>query len=265
MRTQAPAPVRPTRTIPYRVRVTLRRLVLVAAVAPAMLAATACEREQPEVPDVPVPTTSADQTDGSRTPIRDEVPERCEDLIRFTRLLEVIAVPVDGSNEQIYNDDVLEGSGRTARLSCRYGVPFDLTDPNATPSPGVPPTVDPSPTPGPGPALAIAVSSYTDADIARGRVEDTVINAQGTGSQVAARPIGDVEAFMLMDSEDVSYVLADGPLTYVFTLRRGLVPAEDEESTVIAVVEEVVGVEDVTPTPTPSGSASAAPTSPTGA
>lgn len=243
----------------YGVRVTPCRRVLIAAVVPMVLATAACEREQPEVPEVPAQTTPADETAATRTPTRTAVPEVCEDLIDYTRLLDLVAIPMDGSNDRVYNDDDLASSGRTARLTCRYGVPFDLSDPAATPTP----TPGATPTPGPPPAVVVAVSSYIDADVARGRVEGTVADSQDGGGTVSARPLAGIEAFLLADAEDVSYVLADGPLTYVFTLRRGLVPPEDEEPALVALAAEVVGVEDVppeSPTESPTGSPMGSPT-----
>jgi hypothetical protein len=217
-----------------------------------LLAVSACARPaEPEVPEVRTPSatgpdgaTAADPASPAPTA---GVPELCEDLLTFGRLVQILQVPLDGGTGRVFNDDYLSDSGRTGRLTCTYGVPTDLDEPATPGQPAAPAPVPPTPVP---PPVEISVSGYTEADVAGARVEATVAGAQGSGTQIEAQAIGGRDGFVLNDPEDVSFVVADGARTYVVTLRHGVVPAAAERVVLLGLAGELLGE----PVPTPTAS-----------
>lgn len=218
----------------------LRPAIGVAIALALVSSATACSnQDDPEVPVVPTPSSSdpsGDGSGGSPSPsVAAAVPEECTDLVSAARLAQIVQVPITGDSRRVYNDDFLPDSGRTGRLTCSYGLP--VVAPGATPPP----------TPAP-PAIEIAVSSYTDAEIAAGRIESTVEAAQAGGGQVSAQPVGGRDGFILADTEDITIVVADGVLTYVATMRRGFVPPAAEPVVLLGLASAMLGVPSPTPT-----------------
>ncbi len=222
-----------------------------------MLAAvSSCGRPaEPEVPEVrrPSATDTGDAAAGtspSSGPAAG-VPELCEDLLTFGRLVQILQVPLEGGTGRVFNDDYLPDSGRTGRLTCTYGVPTDLDEP-ATPGQPMPstPPVPVPPTPVP-PPVEISVSGYTETDVASARVEATVAGAQGSGTRIEAQPVGGRDGFVLDDAEDVSFVVADGARTYVITLRHGVVPATAERVVLLGLAGELLGEPVTTSTASP--------------
>lgn len=206
-----------------------------------MLMAGCSNRAEPEVPEVPDPSASQSSsgTPGDPTPSSSStvgVPETCGELISFSDVLTIVQAPLPGDNSRVYNDDFLADSGRTGRLTCTYGIA------------PVPTGVVPPPTPAP-PPLEIAVSAYTDPEIASGRISSTVDSVRANGGQAAPQAIGGRDGFVLTDTEDVSFVVADDVRTYVITLRHGVVPAAAEPVVLLDLARAVLG--DAAPTAAP--------------
>lgn len=159
------------------------------------------DRDEPTVPEVPTPTPTETRTDAAPTPTYTAgVPELCEDLLTGGEVRTIVEVPYRGGVDRVYNDDRLPDSGRIGRLTCRYGVP---SRPNRAP------------------AVEISVSAYTSADIAAGRITDSV---GGAGDDVPERQtFQGRDGFLLRDKKSVSLLFADDVRTYVITMRVGVV------------------------------------------
>lgn len=188
-----------------------------------------CTEDEPEVPEIP--TTPAQSGETPTTPATSPgaeptgVPELCSELIRTRDVARIVETPMPGGVRRIYNDEFLESSGRTGRLTCEYGLPEEGESPS--------PSADEA-----GPVLSIAVSSYTDAEVAAGRIDMTV---GATSSQVEAQAVAGQEGFFLRDDEDITLVFADGILTYVVSLVRDFVPEPAEPVVLLAIANQLVG------------------------
>jgi len=192
---------------------------------------------------VPVPsagtTTGGDRTGAGASPSPSAtgvaVSENCDDIIPFTEVVRIVAAPLSGAMNRVYADDFPAESGRTARLTCQYGVRPATNGGEAPP-----------------PQVEIAVSGYVDDAAATTRVEDTVGSARSAGQQIEALAGGGSDGFLIGDAEDITYVAAIGDSTLVVTLARGVVPATAERVVLLGLVEAALGVSDSTPTPTPA-------------
>jgi hypothetical protein len=220
----------------------VRDRALVAAGILALLVSSGCSREADE-PELPVlstepPSGSAEPTTDPAVgmPTTGPIPEFCDEVIPFTDVVRIVAVPIRGGSSRTYATDFSAESGRTARLTCEYGVP-------------------PSPARGkaPPPQVEISLSSYVDATAASARLEDTVGSARSAGQRVEAQAVTGHEGFLLADTEDITYVAAVGDRTLVITLARKVVSAPAERVVLLGLAEAVLGV------PVPTASPTAAP------
>ncbi|HZY29522.1 MAG TPA: hypothetical protein VFE49_14820 [Jiangellaceae bacterium] len=179
------------------------------------------------------PTTPGGSPSSSVTSL--SVPQSCDDVIPFTEVVRIVAVPLGGSTNRVYADDFPGESGRTARLTCQYGV-------------------RPAPAGGqaPPPQVEIAVSGYVDEAAATARVEDTVGSARSSGQQIEALAAGGQDGFLIADAAGITYVAGVGDSTLVVTLARQVVPADAERVVLLGLAEAAMGVPDATPTPTPA-------------
>jgi hypothetical protein len=218
----------------------VRSLVLAALLA---VVAAGCAGDGDDPTSVPVPSagtaTGGDQTGAGASPSPSgtgvSVSENCDDIIPFTDVVRIVAVPLGGAMNRVYADDFPGESGRTARLTCRYGV-------------------RPAPAGGeaPPPQVEIAVSGYVDGAAATARVEDTVGSARSAGQQIEAMAAGGRDGFLIADAAGITYVAAVGDSTLVVTLSRQVVPADAERVVLLGLAEAAMGVPDATPTPTPA-------------
>jgi hypothetical protein len=160
------------------------------------------------------------------------VPEACDDIVPFTRVVQIVAVPLEGGTGRVYADDFPADSGRTARLTCQYGV-------------------RPAPAGGeaPPPQLEISLSGYVDDAAALTRLEDTVGSARASGQQVQAQSVGGHDGYLLADAADVTYLVAVDNRTLVVTLARAVVPEPAERVVLVDLVEEALGLPGGTPSP----------------
>ncbi len=213
-------------------------------VLPLLVAVSGCtDQDEPEVPEVPggteQPTDGAEPTsvvDPTADPTEAlDVPFECGDMLTAGRVVQIVQTSLDGETQRIYNDEFLESSGRTGRLTCRYGVP--TSDPTASPTPDA--EADEL-----APAVEIAVSSYVDAETASGRIESTV---GATSRDIDPQTIGGEEGYLLTGDDDVSYIVAEGVRTYVITLRRGVVPEAAEVVVILELAAELLGIAEPTP------------------
>jgi hypothetical protein len=211
----------------------LRRYAVL-AVVPLVLSLAACtDQEEPEVPEVPGATETPGGTDETAEPTEPaadptdaiNVPFECGEMLTAGRVVQILQTSLDGETQRVYNDEFLQDSGRTGRLTCRYGVPSGGSSPSPSPSPG-------------GPAVEIAVSSYVDAETAAGRIDSTL---GSTSRDVEPQTIGGTEGYLLIGDDEVTYVVAEGVRTYVITLRRGLVPDAAEVVVILELAAEILG------------------------
>jgi hypothetical protein len=184
------------------------------------------------------PTPSGPLTTAAATPAGGPIPEFCDELIPFTDVVRIVAVPVSGGSSRTYATDFSAESGRTARLTCQYGVRPAPTGGNAPP-----------------PQVEISLSSYVDAAAAAARLEDTVGSARSSGQRVEAQAAPNHQGFLLADAKDITYVAAVGDRTLVVTLARKVVPAAAERVVLLGLAEAVLGVP--IPTATPAASPTA--------
>ena len=214
-----------------------RRLLVIASLA---LVAAGCAGGDGDDEALPAPSPAA-PTDGepsgsgstaSPSPSGPVVPEACDDIVPFTRIVQIVAVPLEGGTGRVYADDFPADSGRTARLTCQYGV-------------------RPAPAGGqaPPPQVEISLSGYVDDAAALTRLEDTVGSARSSGQQVQAQPVGGHDGFLLADPAAVTYVVAVDRRTLVVTLARGVVPEPAERVVLVDLVEEALGLPGATPSP----------------
>lgn len=197
-------------------------------------------QEEPEVPEVPGattdPPTEGGGTDGATaTPDPTStlaVPFECSEVMTAGRVVQILQTSLNGDTQRVYNDDFLEDSGRTGRLTCSYGVPTRTG--RRTPKDDEP-----------QPAVEIAVSSYTDAETATGRIDATV---GSTSRKVEPQTIGGKEGYLLTGDGEVTFVVSEDIRTYVITLRRGVVPKAAEVVVILELATELLDVPGATPT-----------------
>lgn len=187
------------------------------------------------VPSPAAPTAGEPSGSGSTaspSPSGPVVPEACDDIVPFTRIVQILAVPLEGGTGRVYADDFPADSGRTARLTCQYGV-------------------RPAPAGGeaPPPQVEISLSGYVDDAAALTRLEDTVGSARASGQQVQAQAVGGHDGFLLADPAAVTYVVAVDKRTLVVTLARGVLPEPAEKVVLVDLVEEALGQPGATPSP----------------
>jgi hypothetical protein len=207
-----------------------------------MLLASCTDQDEPEVPEVPrgteQPTDGAEATeavDPTADPTDVDVPFECGDLLTAGRVVQIAQTSIEGETRRVYNDEFLESSGRTGRLTCQYGVP--TADATASPTPSDEEQV---------PAVEIAVSSYIDSETAAGRIDATL---GSTSRDVDPQTIGGNEGYLLTGDDDVTFIAAEGVRTYVISLRRGLVPEAAEVVVILELAAEMLDVPAPTPTP----------------
>lgn len=200
----------------------------------ALLGLTSCSESGPSdealrMLDDPTPTAEATPDgDGAAEPVAEDAPfpRECRDVISFVRVTEIVASPMRGASG-VYQDDFPD-SPRVERLVCQYGT----EDPD---------DADDDAEPREDPAVSVIVSSYVDAAAAAAQVELTVDNARVGGRTIDELAIAGREVTSLSSSDAVSYVLADGELTYVVTLAGDVVPPEAGQVVLLALVEELLG------------------------
>ncbi len=221
----------------------MRRRLLAALAAVAFLAA-ACSEDDPGEATHPLleDPTSTETQDPTATPVEAEpteqgFPEECGQLIPFVRVAEIVSVPMSGMS-RVYQDDFPADSGRLERLTCNYGTELPDNDDGEDGDDAEDGDAEPY--------VTIAVSSYTDPGAATVRVESTVDSARIGGQHVESMEISGRSGFFLRNGETVSYVLADGELTYVVTLRRDVVEEPAEQVVLVTMVEQLLSTPDDT-------------------
>ncbi|HEX6578610.1 MAG TPA: hypothetical protein VF082_09590 [Jiangellaceae bacterium] len=214
----------------------VRSLVLAALLA---VAAAGCTGDGDEAV-VPVPSvgTTPGATTAGVSPAPSvaalSVPQSCDDVIPFTEVVRIVAVPLQGTTNRVYADDFPAESGRTARLTCQYGVRSGANGD------------------APPPQVEIAVSGYVDEAAAAARVEDTVVSARSAGQQIESQAAAAQDGFLIADAVGVTFVAAVGNGTLVVTLARGVVPATAERVVLLGLAETALGGRDPTLTATPA-------------
>ncbi|NED93882.1 hypothetical protein G1H11_00965 [Phytoactinopolyspora alkaliphila] len=215
----------------------LRRYAALAVVPMALSLAACTDQQEPEVPEVPGATETPEDAVDTAEPTEPagdptdalDVPFECGEMLTAGRVVQILQTPLDGESQRVYNDDYLADSGRTGRLTCRYGVPTGGSSPSPSPSPSAD-----------GPAVEVAVSSYVDEETAAGRIDTTL---GSTSRDVEPQTIGGTEGYLLTDDDEVTYIVARGVRTYVITLRRGLVPDAAEVVVILELAAEILGDE----------------------
>lgn len=212
---------------------------LPAGIAIVAIALSGCSGdEEPEdfpLDEMPARTSTpdADATGGSPTAEPTgtaELPRECSAIIPYVDVLDAVAVPLSGGVSPIFVDGGFhEDSGRLQRLTCSYSADASVNGNGGDDDDG---EQEDAP-----PVLQIAVSSYVDAEHAEARVADTVSG----GSQAEPLEISGSPGYVLSSDESITFVAAEGPLTYVVSLTRGLVPENAEQVVLITLAEHLLG------------------------
>jgi hypothetical protein len=148
------------------------------------------------------------------------VPRRCSDMVATSVVLDTVAVPLQGDTSYVYAGPV-PSSGRTARITCGYGV-------------------EPRPDGQPAAKVTLTINGYADAANVRRRLDITVAEAQQQGQQVQALDLERRPGYVLRNADDVSYIVGDGARTIVVTMVLGLVPAENEQAVLTKLASAMV-------------------------
>jgi hypothetical protein len=156
------------------------------------------------------------------------VPRRCSDTVATSVVVGAVGVPLQGSTSYVYAGPV-PSSGRTARITCGYGV-------------------EPGPDGQPAPKVTLTINGYADGANVRRRLDITVAEAQQRGQQVQALDLDGRSGYVLRDAADVSYIVGDGARTIVVTIVLGLVPAESEHEVLTKLASAMVASGQATPT-----------------
>jgi hypothetical protein len=163
-------------------------LVLVGCAAPAPVTD----------PSVPVFTPQAAPGDvvNSRP-----VPPKCDELATLTEIKKILATLITGQTLPIVGIPQ-ENIGRTARLDCYYGVPAGQPVAAA--------------------AVWIGLTSYTDAESARDRLENTVTGEIEAGATESEVDVGPTTGTLLAGARPVLVALR-GTTTVVVATAAGLI------------------------------------------
>ncbi len=170
----------------------------------------------------PDPTAEATQ-EASPTPqavTLPEFPTDCTALVPTRRVRAIVAAPMPGDTTYVFAD-ALPDIGRTARVTCGYGVGAGR---------------------GPGPAVEITVNEYESEAAAQARIDVTLQAAGDAGNTVGELPVGPYEAWTISDRDAVSLVVDAGTRTMVVTLKRGIVERSAEPVVLERLGAEALGL-----------------------
>ena len=216
----------------FRGRRRAPRLVVGAALGVLTVPVAGCS-DDPSTPDLPFSAGDPPQTftvaaDATPSPTEGSaalavIPESCGDVASVTRVVEVLGAPLEGSGSFVYAGPLPE-SGRTARITCGYGVPDGGDGQAGTP------------------AVEITINGYVDAETAAGRLEGSVESGRSQGDAIAAVELDGRPGFVHSEADIVSYLVADGARTLVVTLRRGVVSTSAERLVLLDLAALTLGL-----------------------
>jgi hypothetical protein len=213
------------RMLAYRGRVSSRTVAL--GVATVVLLAGCTAQESPadaatELLFSPSPTAepTAEPTPTVAAQTLPEFPENCAALVPKAQVARVVAVPLRGDTTFVFAD-ALPDIGRTARVTCGYGVGAGR---------------------GPGPGVEITVNEYESEQAAQDRVAITLDAAAEAGTRVTEQRVGEYEGWVLADRQDISLVVDAGSRTLVVTLKRGLVDRNAERVVLEQLAARALGL-----------------------
>lgn len=149
-----------------------------------------------------------------------DFPESCADLLPAADVATVVAEPLPGDTTFVFAD-ALPSIGRTARVTCGYGVGTGR---------------------GPGPAVEITVNEYESKQAAADRIAVTLDAAAEAGTRVTEQRVGEYEGWILADRQDISIVVAAGSRTLVVTMKRGLVDRNAERVVLEQLAARALGL-----------------------
>lgn len=128
-------------------------------------------------------------------------PEDCSDVVPAAKVADIVAAPIPGKTQYLYAE-ALPDIGRTARVTCSYGVGGKG---------------------GPDPEVEITVNEYQNANKAQTRIDLTLAAATERGNEVSEKAVGPYPGWILADKDDISLAVDAGKRTLVVTMVRGLV------------------------------------------
>jgi hypothetical protein len=163
---------------------------------------------------------SAEPSPSAAAPTLPAFPDDCASLVPRAEVATIVAVPLPGDTTFVFAD-ALPDIGRTARVTCGYGVGAGR---------------------GPGPGVEITVNDYESEQAAQDRIDITLQAASERGTRVSEQTVGGYDGWVLTDSNDVSIVVDAGTRTLVVTLKRGLVDRAAETVVLEQLAARALGI-----------------------
>lgn len=166
-------------------------------------------------------TATAESSPTAQATTLPEFPEDCAGLVPTSEVASVVAVPLPGDTTFVFAD-ALPDIGRTARVTCGYGVGAGE---------------------GEGPGVEISVNEYETEEAAQDRVDVTLQAASERGRTVAEQPVGGYDAWVLSGSDGDSSIVVDaGTRTLVVSIKRGLVDEAAETVVLEQLAARALGI-----------------------
>ena len=202
-----------------------RRLLVLAVVLPVLAACGSDADPDDEASRLLFsPTGTAGPVDpspaGTPTPTLPAFPESCTDLVPANEVVAVVGRPLPGEASFV-RADALPDIGRTARVTCGYGVGGDDDDP----------------------LLAITVNEYGDEASADERIQVTLDAAAQSGRTVDDNPVGPYPGWLLAGAGSGPTLVVDaGARTVVVSLQPDVVPEQAAPVVLTQLAERALGL-----------------------
>lgn len=220
--------------VAYRGRVSSRTVALGVATVVLLAGCTAQESADDAATDLLFsPSVTAEPTPdpspSASAATLPEFPDDCAALVARGEVASIVAVPLPGDTAFVFAD-ALPDIGRTARVTCGYGVGAGK---------------------GPGPGVEITVNDYESEQATQDRIDITLQAASERGTKVSKQQVGGYDGWILTDSDDISIVVDAGTRTLVVTLKRGLVDRAAEKVVLEQLAARALGIPTATVEPAP--------------
>lgn len=164
-------------------------------------------------------------------PTLPDFPDTCSDLVSTSDVVTIVGRPLPGETTFVFAD-ALPDIGRTARVTCGYGVQGGQDA---------------------EPAVEITVNDYRDESSAQDRIDVTLEAAAQAGDRVGELTVGPYQGWVLRDEDGATAVVDAGTRTLVVSMERRLVPRRAENVVLTQLAERALGVATETPTENPAG------------
>ena len=156
---------------------------------------------------------------GTQAPTLPPFPESCTDVVPASEVVAVVGRPLPGEASFV-RADALPDIGRTARVTCGYGVGEEDE-----------------------PLLEITVNEYSDEAPADERIEVTLDAAAQSGRTVDDNPVGPYRGWLLAGAGSGPTLIVDaGARTLVVSLQADVVPEQAAPVVLTQLAERALGL-----------------------